>query len=184
MVRAYFYDNIADVDPREPHIKPDSADIPLSELAKLGVLYWRHDVSSESAYLPQVDAICKERNYSSRDVIIVSPDKLPNYEEKIKIFFDEHLHEDEEIRFILEGSGYFDVRNKQDEWIRIHLDAGDMIILPAGIYHRFVSDSNNYIKAMRLFKENPNWIALSRTKPETEQVPTRAEYLSSIQDAA
>lgn len=42
-----------------------------------------------------LQALRQERGYDYDDVITVSPDKLPNYEEKIKSFFEEHIHTDE-----------------------------------------------------------------------------------------
>lgn len=107
-------------------------------LSNLGVLY------RSCPSISTVDAIASERSYKNRDEIVVSPDSMgAQYEAKVKMFFIEHLHEDEEIRYILDGQGFFDVRDGEDSWIRIMVEKNDLIILPAGLYHRFTTDSKN-----------------------------------------
>lgn len=40
-------------------------------------------------------AMRQERGYDYEDTCTVCPEKLPNYEEKIKSFYEEHIHSDE-----------------------------------------------------------------------------------------
>jgi 1,2-dihydroxy-3-keto-5-methylthiopentene dioxygenase len=170
-MKAYWYDNKPG-DQRAPH---DSGR-PVSEdyLASLGVIYHHFPELSD------VDALARERGYKNRDEITVSPATMGEaYEDKVKMFFTEHLHEDEEIRYIREGEGYFDVRGKEDEWVRIRLVKDDLIILPAGIYHRFTTDDKNYVKAMRLFQEEPKWTPLTRA-PELDENQHRKSYLEGL----
>ncbi len=149
----------SDADQREPHQKSPNEAVSLDEIAALGVLHWSGLTGEDD---PKLEEIKEERGYSYSDVVNVCPDKLPGYEEKVKNFFTEHIHYDEEIRYCLEGTGYFDVRDAEDRWIRIQLGAGDMIILPQGSFHRFTTDKSNFIKAMRLFVGEPVWTPYNR----------------------
>uniref|UniRef100_A0A3P8UDV7 Acireductone dioxygenase n=1 Tax=Cynoglossus semilaevis TaxID=244447 RepID=A0A3P8UDV7_CYNSE len=126
---------------------------------------------------PELEKICKDQGYTYMDIITINKDALPNYEEKLKMFFEEHLHMDDEIRYILDGRAYFDVRDKEDRWIRIAMSKGDLITLPSGIYHRFTLDETNYTKAMRLFVGEPVWKAYNRPADDLE---IRKKYLDSL----
>ncbi|KAK5015603.1 1,2-dihydroxy-3-keto-5-methylthiopentene dioxygenase [Cryomyces antarcticus] len=174
-MKAYWYDNLPG-DQREPH---DSGRAASGEwLTKLGILHYNLPSRAD------VDALARERGYKNRDEITISPASMgAAYEDKVRGFFAEHLHEDEEIRYILDGAGFFDVRSHGDDWVRIRLERFDVVVMPAGIYHRFTTDEKNYTKAMRLFKDDPKWTPLVRGT-ETEETEYRKEYLKMRDGAA
>lgn len=91
----------------------------------------------------------------------------------------QHIHDAEEIRYILGGSGFFDVRDLQDRWVRIHVKKGDLMTLPEGIYHRFTTDETRMTKAMRLFVGQPIWTPFNRPQEEHE---SRQKYVEVYQE--
>jgi len=176
-MRAYYFDNIPG-DQRLPHDYVPSRLVSNATLAAINVKHWIIPVDS---YEPKIDTLAKEQGYKNRDMINVSKEGMGEiYEQKLKTFFEEHMHEDEEIRYILSGGGFFDVRETPtDEWIRLAVEPGDLLVIPAGIYHRFTVDERNKIQAMRLFQDEPKWIPHNRSE-ETEVNPHRVDYLRSI----
>ncbi|KAN0045099.1 hypothetical protein ACTA71_006627 [Dictyostelium dimigraforme] len=146
-MKSYFYDNENEV-------------VSLNYLKEHNVLYFPMEMENEN-YKEPLEALCKERGYKNRDEVILSKE-TPGLEDKLKIFFEEHLHDDEEIRFILDGCGFFDIRDKNDKWVRIRVERGDLIIVPANMYHRFALDESRKIHAMRLFTDAPKWVPINR----------------------
>ncbi|KAM0752092.1 1,2-dihydroxy-3-keto-5-methylthiopentene dioxygenase 2 [Meredithblackwellia eburnea MCA 4105] len=167
-MKAWIYDDIPG-DQRLPH---EAGEVSLDKLAALGLL------TKDHVGMDVVEQVVKDRDYKNRDTIKVSREGLGElYDEKIKGFFREHMHEDEEIRYILEGEGYFDVRDATDaKWIRVYMTEGDLLVLPAGIYHRFTLTSKDYVQALRLFKDEPKWIPYDRSA-ETDINPYRKDYI-------
>lgn len=162
-------------------------------LKSLGIRYWNvppegwtYPVKSvpwdpKDALDPKLCEIREERGYSYADIITVHEDHLPDFENKVKAFFSEHIHDAEEIRYIIDGSGYFDVRDFEDKWIRIWIKKGDLMTLPEGIYHRFTCDNDNFIHAMRLFKGVPVWTPFNRPQEDHE---SRKNYVATYIESA
>ncbi|XP_061824510.1 acireductone dioxygenase [Nerophis lumbriciformis] len=175
-IEAWYMDN-SDEDQRKPHKLQPNQPVSLETLKNIGVFHWKlnADIHEDD---PQLQLIREEQGYSYMDIITVEKNTLPNYEEMLKRFYTEHLHLDDEVRYILDGQAYFDVRDKEDRWIRIAVGKGDLITLPAGIYHRFTLDETNYTKAMRLFVGKPIWKCHNRPADDLE---SRKKYVASLQ---
>ena len=173
VLRSWYIDpNNKSLDVKEDLQHKEPQWVCLEELDKIGITHYKlngEEINEE------LENICKERGYKNRDIKLIQK-SMDNYDGLCKTFYTEHLHVDEEIRYVLSGSGYFDIRDMNDKWIRIHVIKGDLIILPEGIYHRYTNDISNYIHVMRLFKEEPKWTPYNRPNDELE---SRRKYLET-----
>lgn len=176
MVAFFYHDNL---DTPENFTDEHDSGITVSpeKLALLGVAY--HYIDN----LPQLEELAAGRNYKNRDQVILNVDSFGGdqgaYDARMRQFYKEHYHEDEEIRYIVDGEGYFDVRDTGDRWIRAKLTKNDLLILPAGIYHRFTLLSRlKNVTALRLFKDEPKWEAINRE--EGRETEARIEYAQSV----
>jgi len=138
----------------------DNAPIAAETLQREGILYWQLS-ADEADYAAPLAQIRDDRGYVQMDQIHLSPE-TPNIEALCDKFFAEHSHADEEIRFVVGGSGIFDLRDEADRWMRVEVVAGDLVIVPAGKHHRFTLDDNRLIPCKRLFKDTSGWSAIPR----------------------
>lgn len=116
---------------------------------------------STANYQTELDRIKKNWGYSAQDIVELAPE-TPNLETICAKFDKEHLHTDDEVRFVLSGEGYFDIRSTDDRWMHVFVAAGDFILIPANRYHLFYLTDKKHIRCVRLFKENPSWIPVYR----------------------
>ena len=135
-----------------------STNQPLSaeELRAEGVLYQQLSLD-EAEYQPVLDALRAEHGYIEQDLIALRPD-TPKLDQMLAKFDSEHLHSEDEVRFILEGQGIFDIRSGDDRFIRVKVEAGDLIIVPKERYHRFELTETKTITAVRLFQNQSGWV--------------------------
>jgi 1,2-dihydroxy-3-keto-5-methylthiopentene dioxygenase len=69
---------------------------------------------------------------------------------------------------------------KKDRWVRVVTGAGQLIVLPAGMYHRFVPDEKIFFHTMRLFQDEPKWTAYNRGNVEADKSAARAKYVETF----
>jgi len=131
-----------------------------AELNSQGITYEQMD-TNETTYRPPLEKVMKERGYVTLDQVGMKPD-MPNFDALCQKFVGEHLHTDDEVRFVLEGSGVFEIRSGDDRWMKIIVEKGDFILVPANRYHRFYLTDEKRIQCVRLFKDQSGWAPLYR----------------------
>jgi len=175
---------IKDADSRQETNQIDPSDMVGAEvLAAAGVQYMYLDPSNydyperqvpwepnttNNDLDPLLADLRDERGFSYADIITVKA--------RVDSFWIEHFHEFNTVRYIVNGTGYFDLRDANDEWVRFSVKTGDLFFWPGGIYHRFTVDTGNFITAMRLFQGSPVWSSFVRDNANGNHT-SRIDYI-------
>jgi 1,2-dihydroxy-3-keto-5-methylthiopentene dioxygenase len=135
-------------------------------LAARGIEYERWTASQEvaadapaevvlEAYAPQIDILKARGGYVTADVIDVKTD-TPNLDVMLAKFNREHWHDEDEVRFIIEGRGLFHI-NAGGSVFALEVGPGDWIRVPRGTHHWFDLCADRRIRAIRLFQDVSGW---------------------------
>lgn len=109
-----------------------------------------------AAYKDRIDALKAQGGYVTADVIDVFP-HTPNLDTMLNKFNAEHWHDEDEVRFIVEGRGLFHIHPQAGPVFAIEVEAGDLIRVPRGTHHWFDLCVDRRIRAIRLFQDPSGW---------------------------
>ena len=136
-------------------------------LSQFGIWYRRfedsqaltEDASADqllAAYQEPIDKLKAEGGYVTADVIDIGPG-TPNLDAMLDKFKTEHWHDEDEVRFIVDGRGLFHVHPQGHPVFSIEVEGGDMINVPRGTHHWFDLCQERRIRAIRLFQDPAGW---------------------------
>ncbi|MQA23979.1 MAG: cupin [Micromonosporaceae bacterium] len=168
----------------------DTAEI-TAELKELNVGFERWTATAElsanadqeevlAAYRDDVDRISAEGGYQLVDVVRLRPD--PDNEEWVATaraarqkFLNEHTHDEDEVRFFVEGRGCFYL-HLGDKVYAVVCETGDLLSVPQGTTHWFDMGATPSFCAIRFFQEEDGWVG----NFTGNDIATRIPYLDEL----
>jgi 1,2-dihydroxy-3-keto-5-methylthiopentene dioxygenase len=140
-----------------------------------------------AAYESEVARVAAEGPYPLVDVVRLVPnDADPEWQAKAEAartkFLDEHTHDEDEVRFFVEGSGCFYL-HLGDRVYAVVCTEGDLMSVPAGTTHWFDMGTRPRFCAIRFFQEEDGWVAGFTGSPISAGMPTLDELLAPASQA-
>ncbi|NCJ05238.1 cupin domain-containing protein [Synechococcales cyanobacterium C] len=132
----------------DPTLKAYLAQPALDDVAKEKVL------SGLESYFTQLQT---EGGYQTRDLIVLHP-QLENLDTLLAKFSRPHTHDDDEVRYVIDGEGIFGFVYPDGRQLELTVEAEDYINVPAHTEHWFYLTSARRIKAVRYFSGTEGWV--------------------------
>src|SRR4029077_20461436 len=88
------------------------------------------------AYANEIEELKQRGGYVTADVIDVDPNTA-GLDAMLQKFNREHWHDEDEVRFIVQGRGIFHIHPRQGPVMAVEVEAGDLMRVPRGTWHWF-----------------------------------------------
>jgi 1,2-dihydroxy-3-keto-5-methylthiopentene dioxygenase len=98
----------------------------------------------------------EKEGYTTRDLVVLHPE-VPGIGDMLSKFDKVHYHTDVEVRYIVDGSGYFGFSLNGEKFL-VHVYESDFISVPKNTNHWFYLDDRMRIKAVRYFQDMSGWV--------------------------
>ncbi|WP_245678292.1 hypothetical protein [Chondromyces crocatus] len=79
---------------------------------------------------------------------------------------DEHCHLEDEVRLFSGGEALYDIRTRGEQWLRVFVGPGDLVVIPARRYHRFLVGQASELAYLQPFGNRPSLIQLYRVSDD------------------
>ena len=116
--------------------------------------------AEKSAVLAAFDESFKrlqsEAGYQSCDLIVLH-NQIEGLDALLSKFERTHTHDDDEVRYIIDGEGVFGFTRPDGSQVELLVQAGDYINVPRETEHWFYLTSSKRIKAIRYFTTMDGW---------------------------
>lgn len=157
-----------DSDPRSALVDSDDPAVIADELRDAGVRFEQWQASAPvragdsqetviAAYRDDIDRLIAEQGYQTVDVISLNADH-PDKDALRQKFLSEHTHNEDEVRFFVDGRGLFTLHIGERVY-EVLCERGDLISVPANTPHWFDMGPAPRFVAIRLFNNPEGWVA-------------------------
>ncbi|KJH50560.1 ARD/ARD' family protein [Dictyocaulus viviparus] len=119
------------------------------------------DMNDTTAMKKRLSRVKSEREVNSSDLLTIN-DSIPDFDEKVIVmgkleeYYEPTTKNLDVVALVMDGNCYYDIEPEEDEWIRIHLERGDLIVIPKGVSHRFTVTPQNYVQIQRFLPKKPD----------------------------
>jgi len=118
---------------------------------KFGILCYKVDMDDLIAMKKRLFYVKQERNCKREDTITISEEQTPDFLNKMDELYEPVCKKEDVVTLVITGAAYYDIERDEDEWIRVCVERGDMIVIPAGVTHRFTTTPQNNVVMRRFF---------------------------------